>query len=467
MNNKLYIVIIMALSLMVHFLYFGHPNEVVFDEVWYGRHVNDYINETFHFDGHPPLGRMTVAGFAKIFNYKPSTSFLNIGEKFPDKQYMILRFLPSLAGAILPVIIFLIMQELGIGPLVSLAGSLMVTFDNGLLVQSRLLLMDSFLLLYGFTSLLFYLRYRKRGGKFNLFTTGIFAGLAFSVKWVGLSFIGLPIVIEGLTMLGQIINVGLGSIRWRKFLLIFLALFIIPLTIYFFIITAYSSLLHKSGTGDAFMSPEYQKTLQGNSYENNPDIKSSNVFQKFFELNAQMYKVNQGLTASHPYSSPWYSWPFIKRPVYYWVDGNARIYFIGNPIVWWGSTIAIVYAILFAAKNLWRKLRNTSLQISTTSKTVYVLLIGYFLNLLPYVGIKRIMFLYHYLSALIFAIIIFTYLIDKNLGKAESNKKHLKMIICILILLTIEMFVYFAPLSYGLPLAPKAYESRVWLPSWR
>lgn len=467
MNKKLCIVLILVLSSFVHFLYFGHPNEVVFDEVWYGRHVNDYINGTFHFDGHPPLGRMTVAGFVKIFNYNPSSSFANIGEKFTDKQYIVLRFLPSLAGAILPVIIFLIMQELGIGPLVSLAGSIMVIFDNGLLIQSRLLLMDSFLLLYGFTSLLFYFRYRNRGGKFNLFMTGIFASFAFSVKWVGLSFIGLPIIVEGLVMLGQIVNVSLGSISWRRFLLTFSALVVVPFIIYFCIITAYSSLLYKSGTGDAFMSPEYQKTLQGNSYENNPDIKPSNVFQKFYELNVQMYKVNQGLTANHPYSSLWYSWPFIKRPVYYWVNSNSRIYFIGNPIVWWVSTIAIAYAILFAVNNLWRKLRNTSLQISTASKTVYVLLAGYVLNLLPYVGIKRIMFLYHYLSALIFAIIIFAYLLDKRFGKTEYNKKHFKIIMGILILLTIEMFVYFAPLSYGLPLSPKSYESRVWFPGWK
>ena len=28
-------------------------------------------------------------------------------------------------------------------------------------------------------------------------------------------------------------------------------------------------------------------------------------------------------------------------------------------------------------------------------------------------------------------------------------------------------FIYFAPLTYGLPLSPKAYDARVWLRNWR
>lgn len=455
----------MTLSLLVHFLYFGLPNQVVFDEVWYGRHVNDYINGTFHFDGHPPLGRMTVAGFAKIFNYKPSSGFLNIGEKFPDKQYMILRFLPSLAGALLPVVIFLIMQELGISLLASLAGSLMIVFDNALLVQSRFLLMDAFLLLYGFTSLLFYFRYRNRGGKLNLLLTGTFAGLAFSVKWVGLSYVGLPVVLEGLGLLGQVKNGGLFSINWRKFLFTFTALVAIPLAIYFCIITAYSSLLYKSGTGDAFMSPGYQKTLQGNQYQGRQDIETPNVFEKFYELNVRMYQVNQTLTATHSYSSRWYTWPFMIRPVYYWLSTSdsspteQKIYLLGNPVIWWGSTIAIAYALLFAVKSLWQKVRNLRSSLPTAAKTTCILLTGYFLNLLPYIGIKRIMFLYHYLAALIFAVIIFTYLVDRT--------KNRRKILITVIAAAIVLFIYFAPLSYGLPLEAGSFTNRMWLTSWQ
>lgn len=421
MNNKLCLAIILAVSLVVHFMYFGHPSEVVFDEVWYGRHVNDYINGTFHFDGHPPLGRMTIAGFAKLFDYHPNSSFLNIGEKFPDKQYLLVRFLPSLAGALLPIVIFLLLRELGVSLSASFAGGLMVVFENAILVQSRFLLMDAFLLLYGFASLLFYARYRKRGRMYYLFLTGIFASLAFSVKWVGLSFLGLAVILECLYLLQN-----------RKNLIVrFTALMVVPLAVYFSVITAYGSLLNTSGTGDAFMSQQYQKTLRGNQYENRSDIQASNVFEKFIELNVQMYKVNQGLTAGHPYASKWYTWPFMTRPIYYWNQGDvSKIYLLGNPVVWWASTFGILYMLINSI---------------TARKKIYWLFGGaYMLNLLPFVGINRAMFLYHYFTGLIIAIMALVYLIDQS--------KNRRRIFTGLVIASIIAFIAFAPLSYGLPI---------------
>src|SRR3989344_6685556 len=285
MNNKLYLIIILASSFFIHFLFFGSPNEVVFDEVWYGRHVNDYINKTFHFDGHPPLGRMTIAGFAKVLDYKPDSSFQNIGEKYPDKQYLILRFLPTLAGAILPIIIYLIILELGMTPFAAFAGSMLVVLENSFVAQSRLLLMDSSLLLYEFASLLFYLRYRNHKKIYMLFLSGIFAGCAFSVKWVGLSFVALPILFEGLGVLFEMKRKGISMLKSSRTWLTFTALVITPFIVYFSAVTAYSLILNKSGTGDAFMSAGYQKTLQGNNYQSNRNIETPSMFSKFTELN--------------------------------------------------------------------------------------------------------------------------------------------------------------------------------------
>jgi len=451
MNNKLYLIIILASSFFIHFLFFGSPNEVVFDEVWYGRHVNDYINKTFHFDGHPPLGRMTIAGFAKVLDYKPDSSFQNIGEKYPDKQYLILRFLPTLAGAILPVIIYLIILELGMTPFAAFAGSMLVVLENGFVAQSRLLLMDSSLLLYEFASLLFYLRYRNHKKTYMLFLSGILAGCAFSVKWVGLSFVALPVLFEGLGVLFEMKRKGISVLKSSRTWLTFTALVITPFIVYFSAVTAYSLILNKSGTGDAFMSAGYQKTLQGNNYQNNPDIKTPNIFSKFYELTGEMYKVNQALTANHPYASRWYTWPSMLRPIYYWVQGNARIYFIGNPVAWWASTIAIIISIIYLVFSI--KVRKHLAKVSI------FLLSGYILNLLPFIGVKRIMFLYHYLAAYVFAIMILVYFI--------SQQKNSKQIFGAILVASAIAFIFFAPLTYGLDLSPKAYELRVWIESWR
>jgi dolichyl-phosphate-mannose--protein O-mannosyl transferase len=79
------------------------------------------------------------------------------------------------------------------------------------------------------------------------------------------------------------------------------------------------------------------------------------------------------------------------------------------------------------------------------------------------------MFLYHYLSALIFAILALAYFIDPahaRISGASRQKNRRNIIIGALIIAGLA-FLYFAPLSYGLPLSPSAFQNRIWLPTWQ
>ena len=186
-----------------------------------------------------------------------------------------------------------------------------------------------------------------------------------------------------------------------------------------------------------------------------PDFHNENVVKKFVELNIQMYQSNQRLTATHPYGSSWYSWPFMTRPIFYWVSGDSKIYLLGNPIIWWSSTIAVAIGIWLTAYSLWPKRKL----LTISCPPLAILLGGYALNLLPFIGIKRVMFLYHYLTGLLFAILILVYLIEKS--------EHARKIFIVLTIASVVAFIYFAPLTYGLPLSSKAYDARVWLNTWR
>src|SRR3990167_4274715 len=187
MGTKWIIFIILAMSLATRFVFFGQPNQVVFDEV--------------HF------GKLLIAGFAKFFDFRPEFSFNQIGDNFPDNKYMALRFLPSLAGTLLPIVIFLLLLEFGLSPLAAFAGGIFVVFENAILVQSRFILMDAFLLLFGFLSLLFYLKNRNCAASGvssslkNLILMGIFGGLSVSIKWTGAAFLALPAIIETIVIL--------------------------------------------------------------------------------------------------------------------------------------------------------------------------------------------------------------------------------------------------------------------------
>lgn len=450
MSKKWDIVLILGLSLLIHFLFFGHPQETVFDEVHFGKFVSAYYTHEFYFDIHPPIGKHLIAGFGYLFGFRPEFAFGEIGDPFPNKQYLLLRFLPALAGSLLPLIIYLILLQLGVKRFLALAGGLLIIFDNSLLTQSRYILMDSFMLLFGFSSLLFYLYYRRSNNKKMLLLAGVFSGMALSVKWIALAFLGLPLLFEGWKYLEAFFTAGLKSVNWRDGFIKFLLLAMVPIFVYFIVFMVDFKLLYKSGTGDAFMSPSFQKTLENSSYQNNPEVKGSGPIKKFLELNFEMYKANQRLTATHPYSSQWFTWPFMFRPIYYWVKDGARIYFMGNPAVWWSSTIILLLVLITVLSNP---------KILIKDQILTLLLVGYFANMVPFMGVKRVMFLYHYLNALIFSIIILFYFLN--------NYKTTKKIAAVLVISAAVLFIFFAPLSYGLDLSSRAYEARVWFENWR
>ena len=155
----------------------------------------------------------------------------------------------------------------------------------------------------------------------NLFLMAVFAGLAISIKWTGLSFVALPIAIESYEKFKTLLT----NQSYDRFvssvlnLAKFASFFFISLVIYFSIFALHFALLPKPGPGDAFMKP---------------DFREQNIVKNIWNLNIEMYKSNQRITASHPYSSQFYTWPFMARPIYYWVKDTARIYFMGYIVRW-------------------------------------------------------------------------------------------------------------------------------------
>src|SRR3989344_3587357 len=99
MNKKTSIIILILVSVGVHFAFFGHPNETVFDEVHFGKFVSAYYTHQYYFDIHPPGGKLIIAGFAKLVSARGGSasggqqfSFAKIGQEFPDNKYLALRF---------------------------------------------------------------------------------------------------------------------------------------------------------------------------------------------------------------------------------------------------------------------------------------------------------------------------------------------------------------------------------------
>jgi len=432
--------VLLTVGLATRFWGLGTPATVVFDEVHWGRYLSSYFTGNYYFDVHPPLGKLIYAGWAYLWGFTPAFIF-ELSASYNGAWALILRGLPAFIGAMLPLIVYAFALDLGYRRNMAALAGFLIAIDGALIGISRLILLDPFLLLFGFAALWSYRRGSKTGAAWGLFIPGVLAGLAFSIKWTGLSFLGLITLLEIARLW------GLGwAFRPISMIKVIVALGVVPALIYTLPFWIHFALLTHSGPGDDFMTPAFQATLAGSHYALDREaLPSLNFWEKFLEINQEMFRANARMTTGHPYSSAWYTWPFMLRPIFMWQGGPLeRISLIGNPFIWWGSTIAVL--TIFQA-TLWLRLRS----LGTTGR---ILMLGWLMNFLPFMGIGRVMFIYHYLSALVFAILLLVYLADRL---PASRRFTLGIGI-----LGIGGFGYFAPWVYGFP----SSRPMAWLSSW-
>jgi len=220
-----------------------------------------------------------------------------------------------------------------------------------------------------------------------LLLCGFSAGFALGTKYTGLTAMGL---------------VGAGFLRewWRVrsaktltqtvtqlgiVFTVFIAIYLVGWYIHF-------NLPWFAGPGDAFYVPK------------------GDFFHDFFEQQRLMLSSNNGITAVHHDSSQWWSWPLMMIPVYYWLKDSSFIDFLGNPVVWWGGALLFVVGV-FA--EIFRRTTQVSLSMHRSSVDTWFPFIGYWMAFLPYTGVSRPLFLYHYLPPLLFCTVCVTLWLER------------------------------------------------------
>ncbi len=185
-------------------------------------------------------------------------------------------------------------------------------------------------------------------------------------------------------------------------------------------------------------------------------------------LQKQMFGYHYDLTATHPYGSKWWQWPFIGRPIsYYYHDFRvgaaaqdstaccvAEILALPNPLNWWSGLISVpVIAILaFREKN----------------KGYLLLVVAYFLQWLPWAFSPRVAFEYHFFPNL--AIICMANAIclqriwkfGERFATTWSWPRYVVAGYCVSIVL---VFAFFFPILAGLHVPWNVWDARMlhWL----
>jgi dolichyl-phosphate-mannose-protein mannosyltransferase len=277
-DYKIAFTIITVLAFLTRFWGISHPNQVVFDEVHFGKFASYYLQRTYFFDVHPPFGKLLFAFAGWLVGYDGSFLFENIGDSYIDNHvpYVAYRSMPALMGALTVSVVYLIMWESGYSlPATILAASL-VLFDNAHIGQTRLILLDATLVLFMALSILCYIRfYKLRHAPFGrkwwkwLLLTGICMSCVISTKYVGaFTFfsVGVPVLIDLWELMD--INRKGGALSLQQFFNHFAArvggLIVVPFLMYLFWFQVHFAILSRSGPGDDFMTPAFQETLSDN-----------------------------------------------------------------------------------------------------------------------------------------------------------------------------------------------------------
>lgn len=470
-------------SFLTRFFNLSFPSKVVFDEAHFGLYATKYLSHQYYFDIHPPLGKMLLGLFGFLSNLKPGFYF-EPNSSYGDFNFLVLRFLPALFGSLLVLLIYFFVKEIGFSRRVAFLASFLVLFGNAFIVQSRFILLDIILVFFIFLSLyLFVLSKRFLSFSRKWYLSNIFLALALgaviSIKWTGfgaLAIIWFLVIFED----------RLFS-KPRKEILIKLSLiFLAPLLIYFLIFSVHFYLLPLSCTQDCgsvldrYLQPEkyfLKDPSAAIAYGNSPPP-GNNFFSKFIMANQMMLGTNLGYSSIYYYQSDWWSWPFMARPIQYFKEPQngkiSYIYFFGNPIVWWLGILGIIGYFYLIIKNFFNKFK---LKISQSfySKSILILILGYLFYFVPFATIERFMLMYHYLPALIFAIVLFSIffegILEMIFGPSSrdkfffTNKKANLLFIGVLAIVFLS-FVYFSPLTYGFPLTDESFQNRMWLETW-
>lgn len=394
------------------------PDVLVFDEIYFPVYANNYLEGVSFFDAHPPLGKYLIALGIRFFGFTP------FGYRIVD----------ALFGIGVIILVYRLTSLLFRDRRIGLIAGLLASLDGVLLVESRAGLINIFAVYFNLTA--YYMFFRAgadtvvRPRWLYLVAAGVCIGAGMAVKWISFATFGVIAVLfvlakssETWPTIGRLIPRGgplnqIGKIHPDLYLATCVFL---PIAVY-----GASFIIHLN------QIPDWQ----------------------FFELQRQIFGYHANLKAVHGYGSPWWSWPILMRPVSYFYEFQREtemartILNIGNPLLWWLAIPALLYG-------LWEAVRRWTFPI-------VFLLFAFASHYLPFSMISRVSYLYHFMGALPFAVILLAYGVVRLWDKAGWRREVAAGIVLAIVL----SFIYFFPIWTAVEIPVGAYYQRMWFTSW-
>lgn len=391
-NSKLVLIVILSSSFISRVLFLWSPQNEYFDEVYHAFTAKRMLvgdPKAWEWWNDPP------EGFAYEWTHPPVAKLgMVLGMSVFGQNAFGWRFPGAFLGVACVFLVYLISQELFKDRVVSLLSAGVFSISGLFVVMSRIGMNDVYLLAF---SLLSYYLFLKDKDLLSATSFGLAASSKWSAVWL------VPIFLVSHFTLKKKIRV---SYLWYA---------LIPPAVYL------ASYIPMFLTGHGL------------------DI--------FIGVQKQMWWYHTRLDAEHAYTSLWWTWPFLVRPIWLYTTGRqggfiANIYAMGNPAVFWGGLVSLGVSAIYS--------------FFEKNKKLGLVIFSYLVFFAPWAMSPRIMFLYHYLPSIPFMAIAAGWVL----------KKYEKLIIPFFAT-GLFLFVYFFPHLVGIKVPTWLDTSYYWFNSWR
>lgn len=417
-----------------------------FDEVYHARTAYEHIEGIVAYEStHPPLGKIIIALGIQLFGFGPFGW----------------RFMGTLFGVLMLPLIYMMTKAILRKTAFATCAMLLLAVDFMHFAQTRIATIDvyavffimlMFFFMNQYMSLNFY-REKLRHTWIPLGLAGLSFGLGVASKWI---------VLYG----GAGLAIMLAIILWRRY-------------------SEYRAAKQLLSKGSQKLKESYVTELQHitasfapytiatlaicivfyiiipvaiYALANIPVLKplpSGYTLNALIDYQVNMYNYHSQLVSSHPFSSTWWEWPFMKRPVWYYTDSGlaeglrSTIVTLGNPLIWWVGICAMIATVFVS--------------IRRKQYMVMSIFIAYGAQYIPWMLVPRETFIYHYFAMVPFIIISIVY-IFQNLEERNNRWKYGRWIYTIL---AIILFVMFYPALSGTVVSSEYVQDYLrWFPSW-
>ncbi|MBR5093706.1 MAG: glycosyltransferase family 39 protein, partial [Oscillospiraceae bacterium] len=416
-----------------------------FDEIYHARTAWEHLHGVWPYEvTHPPLGKEIIGLGVALFGMTP------FGWRFSGTFF----------GVLMLPLMYVFLKKLFGGRAVPAMGTALLATDFMHYVQTRIATIDTYAVFFILLMYLLMYLWLTEDRLWALGACGVAFGLGAASKWTSLyAGAGLAVLwaAKWIWRFWKVRKAGrtpaatgaspavpaspaspdpgaltpLGRAFWRNVCFCLVFFVAVPGLIY-----ALSYIPYARAAGTPVLSLGYVKLL----------------WQQ--QIGMYTYHAKSVLGSTHPYSSRWTQWLLDLRPILYVLEypsDSTKISIAAwlSPVLCWGGLMALP-VLGYAA-------------VARRDRRAAFILLGYLAQLLPWVGIERLTFAYHYFPSSVFLVLALSYV----LCLLRENVPRWRGWAWALVGGSAALFVLFFPALNGLEISRELGSALMrWLPGW-